>query len=184
MLAGSVEFHPHAVHARDDDVIQTALEGIGVHIVLILPHANGLRIELHQFSQRIHQAPADAHRTAHRDVFTGKLLTGHLAGRINRGAALVDQNHRNAGWEVQRSDELLSLATGRAIADGDGLDREARDEIPNLFSRLGHLMGSAGGGINDVVVQQLALSIQHHRLATGPESRIESQHVLLTQRWS
>ena len=101
LLAGSIELHAHAVHARDDHVIQTALKGIGIHIVLVLTHTDGLRIELHQFSQRIHQPTPDAHRTPDRDIFAGKLLTGDLAGRVNRGAALVDQHHGNARRQVQ-----------------------------------------------------------------------------------
>ena len=39
-----------------------------------------------------------------------------------------------------------------------------------------------GGGVNDVVVQQLALPVEADNFAAGAEARVDGQHVLASQR--
>ena len=181
LLAGGVQFDTHPIYTRHDDVIQTALEGIGIHIVLVLADTNGLWIELHQFGQRVHQATANAHRAPDSQVLIGEFFTGHLARRINRGAALIHKHHRDVRRQVQGSNELLRLATGCSVADGDGLDPKPRHELSNLLSRLRYLLCSTRGGVDDILMQQFALAIEHHRLAARPESGVQSEHVLLAE---
>ena len=181
LLAGGVQFDTHPIHTRHDDVIQTALEGIGIHIVLVLADTNGLRIELHQFGQRVHQATANAHRAPDSQVLIGEFFTGHLARRINRGAAFVHKHHRDVRCQVQGSNELLGLAAGCSVADGNGLDTKPSHELSNLLSRLRYLLCSTRGGVNDILMQELALTIEHHRLAARPESGVQSEHVLLAE---
>ena len=54
LLAGGVQLHSHVVDAALHGGLQTLLQHFLVHIVLVLPHADGFRVNLHQFGQRIH----------------------------------------------------------------------------------------------------------------------------------
>ena len=56
---GGIELHPHRVYAAYHHFVEFAAEELGVHIVLVLPHANRLGIELDEFGQRILQPAAD-----------------------------------------------------------------------------------------------------------------------------
>ncbi len=72
----SVQVHAHAVHADDYSVVQLFLQKILVHVMLVLPHSKGLRINLHQLRQRIHQTAADGHGPAHGHILVRELFTG------------------------------------------------------------------------------------------------------------
>ena len=74
LLAGSVDFHAHRVHAGHHGVVELALQGVWIDIVLTLPHADGFRIDLNQLRQRIHQAPTNGHGAAHRDILVREFL--------------------------------------------------------------------------------------------------------------
>ena len=110
LLAGGVEFHAHAVDAAHHHVVEAALEGGLIHVVLVLAHADGFGIDLHQFRQRVHEPAADGDRAAHGEVLVGKFLAGHLGGGVDRGAAFVDHDHRDGGGQLERLDERLGLA--------------------------------------------------------------------------
>ncbi len=141
LLAGGVDLHAHVVDATDDDVVQAALEQRLIHVVLVLPDADRLGIDLDQFGQRVHEPPADGHGAAHRHVLVGELLAGHLRGRIDRCAALVDHDDRNVARELQAADERFGLAAGGAVADRDHLDVKliAQGDQAGTF-RLGPLL--------------------------------------------
>ena len=49
-----------------------------VNIVLILPHPDALRVNLHELGKGIHQSAAYRHGSTHRDILVGELLTRHL----------------------------------------------------------------------------------------------------------
>ncbi len=59
MGRGGVDLDAHGVDRRDDHVVQTAPQKLLIHIVLILPDADSLGIDLDQFGKRIHKTPAD-----------------------------------------------------------------------------------------------------------------------------
>ena len=75
VFARCVEVHTHCVDTELDGLVKAVLEFGLVHVVLVLTHTDALRVNLHQFSQRVHESPADAHGAAHRDILVGKLLT-------------------------------------------------------------------------------------------------------------
>ena len=50
------------------------LEARGVHIVLVLAHADALGVNLDEFGQRVGQSAANADGAAHRHVVVGELL--------------------------------------------------------------------------------------------------------------
>ena len=83
LLAGGVEFHAYGVHAALHGLVEALAEFLLVHIVLILSHADALRVYLYQLGQRVHQSASDAHRTSHGDVVVGELVTGDFGGGIH-----------------------------------------------------------------------------------------------------
>jgi len=99
---------------------------------------------------------------------------------IDGRAALVDHDDDDRGGQAQLADEGLGLATGRAVADGDRLDLV-------LVAQGAHHQAGLGGfplGMRDeehIVVQQLALAVEHDRLAARAVARIQGQHVLAAQ---
>ncbi len=95
-----------------------------VDVVLVLADADGLRVDLHQLGERVHQAAADGDGAADGEVVVRELLAGDVGGGVDGGAALVDHHDRDGGGELERADEGLGLAAGGAVADGDGLDVE------------------------------------------------------------
>ena len=54
------------------------------------------------------------------------------------------------------------------------------DEIEQRPCGLHHL-NLAGGGVDDIVVNQCPLRSKHHHLAAGSESGIDGEHALLAQ---
>ncbi len=81
---------PTALTQLATTVVERALERVLVDVVLVLPDADGLGVDLHQLGERVHQAPADGDRAAHGEVLVGELLARDLGGGVDRGAALVD----------------------------------------------------------------------------------------------
>ncbi len=62
------------------------------HIVLVLPNADGLGIDLHQLCQRVLQAAGDGNGAAQVDIVFRELLGSQLAGRVDRRACLADDH--------------------------------------------------------------------------------------------
>ena len=59
MRASGVEVHAHGIHAKLHGAVERLFERALIHIVLILPHANGFGVYLHEFRQGVCQAAAD-----------------------------------------------------------------------------------------------------------------------------
>ena len=78
MLGGGVQVDAHLVDATLDGLVERVLQLRLVNVVLILSHADALRVYFHQFCQRVHQPAPDADGSAHGDVLVGKLLAGNL----------------------------------------------------------------------------------------------------------
>lgn len=122
--ARGVHVHAHAV----DHVLDHVAEGAGqlrqVEIVLVPPHAYGLRRNLDQLRERVLEAPPQAHGAARGNVEVRVLLARELGGGVDRGPCLVDygvaQVRRLPGNEL--GDDLLGLAAGGAVAYDDGVD--------------------------------------------------------------
>ena len=76
VFARRVEVHAHRIDTEFDGLVQAVLEFGLIHVVLVLSHADTLRVDLHQFCQWVHESPPDAYGTAHGDILVGKLLTG------------------------------------------------------------------------------------------------------------
>ena len=180
LLAGGVHLDADAVHRADDDVVQAALQLVLIHIMLILADADGLRIKLHQLCQRVHETAGDGDGSADGDVMVGEFLTGHFAGAVDGGSALIHHQHLDALRNADLIDEHLRLAAGGAVADGDGLNLVALDQIRQQRLRV-HEAVAITQQVDDVVEEQLALGIQHHDLAASAETGVDAEHTLLPE---
>ena len=96
--AGGVQVHAHAVDAILDHRVQAARQLALVHIVLVLAHADGLGVDLHQLGQRVLQSPRNAGRATQADVHVRHFLRGKFTGRIHRRTRLAD--HHLVDWPV------------------------------------------------------------------------------------
>ena len=97
--------------------------------MLVLSHADALRIDLDQLGQWIHEPTADRHRATHREIVLGELLAGDVGSGVHRGARLVDHHDRDGRRQVQRSDEAFRFAAGGAITDSNRLHAVRRDKV-------------------------------------------------------
>ena len=146
-----------------------------VHIVLVLPHADALRVDLHQFGQRVHQPPPDAHRAAHRHVLVGKLLAGGLRGRVDACPVLA---HHVGGDVLDLAQDVGGLTRGCPVAHGYGLHAKPPCCLAEPSQWLARLVAH---GKHHRVVEQGALGVEHHHLASRSDSRIDTHHPLLAQ---
>ena len=179
------DFHAYLVYALLHHTVQGGAQFILLQVVLVLSHADGLRVNLHQFSQRILHAAGDRYRAALGHVKVRKLLRGQLAGAVYRSSRLAhDHIGRPRQFRQQGYDELFAFPAGRSVADGDcrnavflckGLDQPCRFRLFRL--RAGQREISYAG------IQHLAVFVHHSQLAAGPEARIHAKsHLALDGR--
>ena len=180
MRAGSVEVHAHGIHAKFHGAVERLFERALIHIVLILPHANGFGVYLHEFRQRVCQAAADRHRAAHRDVVIGKFLPRRLGGGIDRCAVLAHEEHRHI-FQMQVAHQFLSLAPRRAVADGNGLYFILLAERAHLYRGAG-ILAARRVGIDGFVVEQHAVAIEANDLAPRAVAGVDAHNALFAER--
>ena len=151
-----------------------------LEVVLILAHADRLGIDLHQLGERVLHAPGDGHRAAQGHVVLREFLRRQLAGRVDARARLADDHVLDARQLGQkRGDELLALARGRAVADGNRRDlMPARHGEDQLLGRglLPLLPGE--GEMAHAGLQHLARLIDDRQLAARAEARVHAQRHL------
>ena len=111
----------------------------------------------------------------------GELFASDVACRVDRGPALVDHHHRDGCGKLERADKGLGFPPGRPVSNGDRLDLVFLDQAPNDVRRLAHLHGRLAG-VDDVVVEQLSLSIQADHLAPRSKSRVDGEDVASAER--
>ena len=87
--------------------------------MLILPHADGLWINLDKLCQRILQSSCDRSCASLPYIKVRELLGSQLAGRIHRGSCLVDDHVLNLLRNLfeQLHDDHLRLTRGCAISE-------------------------------------------------------------------
>src|SRR5699024_11901335 len=86
------------------DVCSSDLQGFSqfllIHIVLVLSHANGLRINLHKLCQRILYTSRDGRSTSLSHVEIRKLFRSQFARGIHRSTCLIGRSEeRRVGKE-------------------------------------------------------------------------------------
>ena len=97
---GGIEIDPHRVDAAFHHAGQGGIQPGRRHIVLVLPNADGLGVDLHQLRQRVLQAAGDGNGAAQVDIVFREFLAGQLGGGIDRGACFADNGilHRQAAF--------------------------------------------------------------------------------------
>ena len=154
--------------------------------MLVLAHADGLGINLHQLGQRVLQAARNAGRAAQADVHVGHFLRGKFTGRIHRGTRLADHHlvdrpggaggFRVLGDEFDEvGSQFVGLAAGGAVANGDQIDAMLFTELGQSVQRavpvLAGLVRKNGGRLD-----QLARGIDHRHLDAGANARVQAHH--------
>ena len=117
---GRVQIDADGVNAGLDHAAECGVEFLFRHIMLILSDTDRLRIDFHQFRQRILQPARDGYRRAQVHIILREFLRRQLRRGIDGRARLVDDHIGNAAAKLM--DHLdghgLRLTRGRAVADG------------------------------------------------------------------
>ena len=151
------------VDAVFDHGIERARQFGFAEVMLILPDADRLRVDLDQFGQRILQTPRDRHRAAQGDVELRQFLGRKGRGGIDRCARLRHHDLRHVQIRQQLDQfgcELVGLARGGAVADRNQVDavrdrelaqcRQRRIPLPLWLVRIDHAgRHHLAGGVDD-----------------------------------
>ena len=179
--AGGVEINAHRVHAVFHNSLQTFGQITLVHVVLVLAYTNGFGVDLHEFGQRVLQAPCNAGGAAQAHIHIRHLLRREFAGGIDRGTSFTD-NHlfdhalRAFGQLLdQVARQLVRLAAGCAIPDRNQIDAMLLAKLPQCKQRalpvFARLMRVDHGGVH-----QFARGVHHRHLDAGANAGIQAQH--------
>ena len=173
---GGVQVHPHRVDAGFHHSVQRLAEmGLG-HIVLVLPHADGFGVDLHQLRQRVLEPPGDGHGGTQGNIVFRELLRRQLGGGIDRSPRLAHHHIGQAGVQFlnEIGGEYLRLMGSGAVADGEHLHPMGRHPLFHLGLGLGQL-GVGRRGIDHPGIQHLAGAVHHRTLAAGAVAGIQAQ---------
>ena len=153
------------------------------HIVLVLPHADRLGVDLDQLRQRVLQAAGDGHGAAQVDVKLRELLRRQLGRRIHRCARLADDHILQVpiAFLRQLSDDLggkfLGFVSGSAVADGHDLDTVFQNHrFDDLFGLVNAL--ELRHGVDDVGIQHLAGGVHNGDLAAHAVAGVQPHNGL------
>ncbi len=180
MFGGGIEFDADAIDATDDDIIESAFEGILVDIVLVLTDPDGFGVEFDQFGEGIHEAPSDGDGASDGEIFVGKLFAGDIARGVNGGAAFADHDHGDGGGEGEFTDERFGFAGGGSVADGDGFHFKFGDHGFDHGLGFGEIAG-AFFGVDDIIGEEFALAIEEDDFAAGAEAGIDAEGDFLAE---
>ncbi len=176
---GGIHIHTHMVYAVLHHSAQLLTQLGLVHIMLILSHADGLGVDLHQLRQWILKASRHGGSASLSHIKIGEFLGGQLAGGIHRGTGFIDDDilHRQLRFPEEIRNDLLRLPGGGTIAQADDLHMPAADQLLDGFHGLSDFILGCRG-VNDRGIQYLAGGVHHRDLAAGAEGRIPAQHHL------
>ena len=89
---GRVDVDAHSVDTILDHLIERARKFVFAEIVLILAHADRLRINLDQLGERVLQPPGDRDRSAQGHVEPWQFLRGKSRSGVDRSPGLRDDD--------------------------------------------------------------------------------------------
>ena len=170
-----IRIHSNSIDAVLYHAVQRLSQaGLG-HIVLILSHADGLGVDLHQLGQGILEPPGDGHGASQVHIVLWKLLGGQLAGGVHRRPRLADDHIAQPA--PQAADELhgrlLRLPAGRSVADGDVL----HPVLPHQLGQPGNgllPLPRTVGGVDHRGVQHLSGAVHHRHLTAHAVAGVQS----------
>ena len=164
------------VHHRFHYAVQGLRQFLLVHVVLVLAHANGLGIDLHQLRQRVLHAAGDGDGASDSDVIAGELLGGELGGGVYRRAGFAGDEVVHIGEMIflnQRRRELLGLIGCGAVSDGEEGDVVLLHQSQDLLLGHGLLLGAVGD-LQDAMSQHAAGGVHHRHLAARAVARVKA----------
>ena len=178
-----VQVHAHGVDAVFHHSVQALFQPFLRHIVLILPHADGLGLDLHQFRQRVLQAPGDGNGGAQIYVVLRELLSCQLACTVDAGSCFAHHHVADAGASVQQiHGHLLRLPGGGAVAYGNMLDAMLFDHGGKGVD-AGCTLLFAVGRIDHRGIQYFPCGVHHCHLAAHPVAGVQPHgHLALHRR--
>ena len=102
-----------------------------VHIMLILPDTDGLRIDLYKLRKRILETSRDGDGASLSHVEFREFLCSELAGRIYGSSCLIYDHVLDVFRDFldKLRDDLLGLSGSRSVSDGDQGDILFLDEL-------------------------------------------------------
>lgn len=155
-----------------------------VDIMLVLPDADGLRVDFHEFGQRILNAAGDGDGTAYGDIVVRQFFFRQRGGGVDGGSGFVCDQVVNLFQMVLPDEiggELLGLIGSGAIADGEQGDvvlSDEREDFPGGFFAFGVALCE----LQDAVVDDVSRRVDDGHLAAGPVAWIQSHDGLAGQR--
>ena len=155
--------------------------------MLVLPHADGLRIDLYQLSQGILEAASDGDRTTQRDVHVWELIRGKLGCGVDRSTRLRDHDRSwalAAGLLQHVGDlvgQLFRLTGSGAVADSHKVHRVLRTQRGQSVYCLAPLVLRLMR-IDNCGIKNLAGGINYSALHAVSIARVQSNRGALTRR--
>ena len=152
------------------------------HIVLVLPDADALRLDLHKLGERVLQAPRDGNRGAERNIVIRKFLRAEFGRRIDARPRLVHDHIGDAGMVADHiGDKDLRLPRGRSVADGNSGDAVAADHGGESLPRL-VLPVVRRRGVHNAGLEHLPRLVHHGDLAAGAVRRVKAHGDAVPER--
>ena len=168
-----VGVHAHGVDAVLHHSAKGGVQLLLGAVVLVLSHADGLGVDLHQLGKGVLQPPGDGHGGAEIDVVVGEFLRRKGRGGINGSARFADDHVAGLREGFQQLyGHGLGFPGSGAVADGD---------MPDAV--FAHKNGQGGngfllfplieGGVNHGGGQYLAGCVHHGDLAAVAVSGVK-----------
>ena len=173
---GGVEVDAHPVHAVLDHRVERPLQGGVGDVVLVLPHPDAARLDLHELGERVLEPPRDRDGPAHGGVELRKLRAGRVARAVDARARLAHEDHRQveAGLAQGRAREHLGLAPPRPVADRHRRRRVLAGEADDRLAGGGLLL--VGLEVDDVGRHEPARRVHRGQLAPGADAGVDAEH--------
>ena len=142
--------------------------------MLILPHADGLGVNLHQLCQGILKPPGNGDGRAQVYIILREFLCRQRGCGVDGGAGLVDNHIAGLGEAAEQLDgHGLGLPGGGAVSDGDVPDSVLAHQCRKGGNGL-LLFLFTEGGIDHGGCQHLSGGVNHRHLAAVAVSGIQS----------
>ena len=172
-----IQIHTHTVYAALYNTGQRRIQFLLVHIVLVLPYADGLGIDLDQFCQRILQAARNGCCAALSHIKLRKLFRRQFASRIYGCSRFIHDHigNRTLQFFDETYDHLLRFTGCRAVAQRDQIHVVFVDQF--LQFRLGfRYFILRCGRIDHFGIQYLTRRIHDGQFTSGTERRVPAKY--------
>ena len=145
--------------------------------MLVLSHADGLWINLHQLRQGVLEAAGNGGGASLSHVKIGKFLCGKFAGRVYGSPGLIDNHILHGAVQLfqQLHNDLLGFPGRRALTHGNQIHMIFGNQALKFRLGLRHFV-LGGRGINHLGIQHLSGGIHHRQLTAGAKSRVPAQY--------